>query len=60
MVCEHTERAWRSGLSRRSHKGHRRWQQLVASLQKARALPKPRIGHNLEPGYTPHPCRNYR
>lgn len=47
VVFEHTERAWRYWLSRRSHKGHIRWQKLVASLQKELALPKPRIMHNI-------------
>ena len=47
VVFEHTERAWRYWLSRRSHKGHIRWQKFVASLQKKLALPKPRIMHNI-------------
>jgi hypothetical protein len=47
VVFEHTERAWRYWLSRRSHKGHIRWQKFVASLQKDLALPKPRIVHNI-------------
>ena len=47
VVLEHTERAWRSWLSRRSHKGHIRWQKFVACLQKERALPKPRIMHHI-------------
>jgi RNA-directed DNA polymerase len=47
VVFEHTERAGRSWLSRRSHKGHIRWQKCVAFLQKALALPKPRIMHNI-------------
>ena len=47
VVFEHTERAWRYWLSRRSHKGHIRWQKFVASLQKELALPKPRIMHNI-------------
>jgi RNA-directed DNA polymerase len=46
-VFEHTERAWRYWLSRRSHKGHIRWQKFVASLQQHFALPKPRIMHNI-------------
>ena len=49
VVCEQTERAWRYGLSRRSHTGHRRWQKCVASLQKNLALPKPRIMHHISP-----------
>jgi len=48
-VWEHPERAWRSGRSRRSHTGHRRWQKCVACLQKALALPQPRIIHHLSP-----------
>ena len=47
VVFEHTERAWRYWLSRRSHKGHIRWQKFVASLQKVFVLPKPRIIHNI-------------
>src|SRR5512145_347916 len=47
VVFEQTERAWRYWLSRRSHKGHIRWQKFVASLQKELALPKPRIMHNI-------------
>ena len=47
VVFEHTERAWRYWLSRRSHKGRIRWQKFVASLQKELALPKPRIMHNI-------------
>jgi hypothetical protein len=49
VVCEHTERAGRYWLSRRSHKGHRRWQKFVAALQKDFALPQPRIVHTIEP-----------
>jgi RNA-directed DNA polymerase len=49
MVCEHTERAWRYWLSRRSHQGHIRWQKFVASLPKDLALPKPRSVPNIEP-----------
>jgi len=47
VVFEHTERAWRYWLSRRSHKGHIRWQKFVAPLQQHFALPKPRIMHNI-------------
>jgi hypothetical protein len=47
VVCEHTERAGRYWLSRRSHTGHIRWQKFVAFLQKQLALPKPRIMHNI-------------
>jgi hypothetical protein len=49
VVCVHTERAWRDGLRRRSHTGHRRWQKCVASLQKKRARPTPRIMHHISP-----------
>jgi len=47
VVCEHTERAWRSWLSRRSHKGHIRWQKFVDSLHRKVPLPQPRIMHNI-------------
>ena len=47
VVFEHTERAWRYWLSRRSHTGHIRWQKFVASLRKTFPLPKPRIMHNI-------------
>jgi group II intron reverse transcriptase/maturase len=46
-VYEHTERAWRSWLSSRSHKGHIRWQQFVESVHRQLPLPKPRIMHNI-------------
>jgi RNA-directed DNA polymerase len=49
VVFAHTERAWRSWLSRRRHKGPRRWQKCVASRQQELALPKPRIMHNISP-----------
>ena len=47
VVFEHTERAWRYWLSRRSHKGHIHWQKFVDSLRQKRPLPKPRIIHNI-------------
>ena len=46
VIFEQTERAGRYWLSRRSHKGHIRWQKFGVSLQKL-ALPKPRIMHNI-------------
>jgi group II intron reverse transcriptase/maturase len=47
VVYEHTERAWRYWLSRRSHKGHIRWQKFVESVHRKLPLPKPRIMHNI-------------
>ena len=47
VVCEHTERAWRYWLSRRSHTGHINWQKFVDSLRHTLPLPKPRIIHNI-------------
>jgi RNA-directed DNA polymerase len=47
VVFEHTERAWRYWLSRRSHKGHIRWQKFVDSLRNKLPLPKPGIMHNI-------------
>jgi hypothetical protein len=47
VVFEHTERAWRYWLSRRSHTGHIRWQKFVDSLRKKLALPNPRIIHDI-------------
>jgi RNA-directed DNA polymerase len=46
-VFEHTERAWRYWLSRRSHKGHLNWQKFVESLRHKLPLPKPRIIHSI-------------
>jgi len=46
-VFEHTERAWRYWLSRRSHKGHIRWQKFVDSVHRKLPLPKPRIIHHI-------------
>jgi hypothetical protein len=48
VVFEHTERAWRYWLSRRSHKGHIRWQKFVDSVHRTLPLPKPRIMHHIE------------
>jgi RNA-directed DNA polymerase len=47
VVFEHTERAWRYWLSRRSHKGHIRWQKFVEAVHRKLPLPKPRIMHNI-------------
>ena len=47
VVFEHTERAWRYWLSRRSHKGHIRWQKFVDALRNKLPLPKHRIMHNI-------------
>jgi hypothetical protein len=47
VVFEHTERAWRYWLSRRSHKGHRRWQKFVDSVHRTLPLPKPRSMHHI-------------
>ena len=47
VVFEHTERAWRYWLSRRSHKGHLNWQKFIASLRNMPPLPKPRIVHSI-------------
>src|SRR5262252_532731 len=44
-VLEHTRRAWRYWLSRRSHKGHLNWQKYEASMRYQFSLPKPRIMH---------------
>ena len=46
-VFEHTERAWRYWLSRRSHKGRINWQKFVASVRDKLPLPKPRIIHRI-------------
>ena len=47
VVFEHTERAWRYWLSRRSHTGHLNWQKFVDSLRHKLPLPKPRIIHSI-------------
>jgi retron-type reverse transcriptase len=47
VVFEHTERAWRYWLSRRSHKGQINWQKFVDSLRNKLPLPKPRIIHTI-------------
>jgi len=41
VVFEHTERAWRYWLSRRSHTGHINWQKCVDSLRHNLPLPQP-------------------
>ena len=46
-VFEHTRRAWRYWLSRRSHKGHLNWQKYEASVRHKLPLPNPRIIHNI-------------
>src|SRR5262249_8193552 len=46
-ALEHTRRAWRYWLSRRSHKGHLNWQKYEASVRYQFPLPKPRIMHNI-------------
>ncbi len=46
-VFEHTRRAWRYWLSRRSHKGHLNWQKYEASVRDKLPLPNPRIIHNI-------------
>ena len=48
-VCEHTERAWRYWLSRRSHKGHLNWQKFEGAVRQKLRLPQPRIIHNISP-----------
>jgi RNA-directed DNA polymerase len=53
-VCEPTERAWRSWLSRRSHTGHINWQKCVAAVHRTLPLPKPRIRHHIEQGQGQH------
>ncbi|NTW09345.1 MAG: group II intron reverse transcriptase/maturase [Anaerolineaceae bacterium] len=45
-VHEHTARAWRYWLSRRSQKSHISWQKFLGSLRKM-PLPTPRIIHNI-------------
>ena len=47
VVFEHTERAWRYWLSRRSHKGTINWQKFMESVRQKLPLPKPRIIHNI-------------
>ena len=46
-VSEHTRRAWRYWLSRRSHKGRLTWHTYEASMRHKLPLPKPRIIHNI-------------
>jgi len=47
VVCEHTQRAWRYWLSRRSQRSHISWQKFMATLQEKLPLPKPRIVHDI-------------
>ena len=47
VVFEHTERAWRYWLSRRSHKSYINWQQFMTSLRDKLPLPKSRIIHKI-------------
>ena len=49
-VCEPPARAWRSWLSRRSHKGHSNGQQCVDAVPHKLPRPNPKIMHNIEPG----------
>ena len=46
-IFEHTRRAWRYWLSRRSHKGRLNWHTYEASVRHKLPLPKPRIMHNI-------------
>jgi hypothetical protein len=46
-LFEHTRRAWRYWLSRRSHKGRLNWLTYEASMRHKLPLPKPRIIHNI-------------
>jgi RNA-directed DNA polymerase len=46
-IFEHTRRAWRYWLSRRSHKGRLNWLTYEASMRHKLPLPKPRIIHNI-------------
>ena len=47
VVFEHTERAWRYWRSRRSHKGHIRWQQVGESIPRYLPRPHPRSMHHI-------------
>lgn len=47
VVFEHTQRAWRYWLSRRSQRSQISWQKFTASLREKLPLPKPRIVHNI-------------
>ena len=47
VVLEHTERAWRYWLRRRSHKGWTSRGKLMEYLREKWPLPKPRIIHNI-------------
>ena len=46
-VFEHTKRAWRYWLSRRSHKGRLTWHKYDRSIRFKLALPQPRIIHSI-------------
>jgi len=46
VVYEHTERAWRYWLSRRSQRSRISWLKFTASLRDKMPLPKPRIVHS--------------
>jgi hypothetical protein len=47
VAFEHTERAWKFWLSRRSHKSYITWRKFIDSIRSIMPLPKPRITHNL-------------
>ena len=47
VVFEHTERAWRYWLSRRSHKGSINWQKFMEFVRQKLPLPQPRIIYNI-------------
>lgn len=47
VVYEHTQRAWRYWLSRRSQKSQISWRKFMATLREKMPLPKPRIIHNI-------------
>ncbi len=46
-IVEHTKRAWRYWLSRRSHKGRLNWHKYERSIRSKLPLPKPRIMHHI-------------
>ncbi len=54
VVFEHTERAWHSWLSTRSHTGHINWQKFEGFLRQKLPLPTPRILHNISQGQGQH------
>ena len=47
VAFEHTERAWKFWLSRRSHKSYITWRKFIDSIRSIMPLPKPRIIHNI-------------